>query len=146
NHLNTAAFNTGQLIAGGDLDAAVAEDHLLDAAGAVGLPMDEAILTIRSGFSAGESCPRTTTRQILDRTEALRQVARVAEAADACAWSGHRGKRCYRTLFGAIAVAHELGGPVDLPLSTNRVMVAANTRSRGQTWRALGELTEDRWL
>ncbi len=145
-HLNTAAFNTGQLVAGGELDPMVVEDLLLDAAGAVGLPEGDAVATIRSGFKAAESQPRRTPRQISNRTEALMEVAKVADAADAYGWPGHRGKRCIRMLFGGLVVAHEFGGPTDLPLSINRLAVTANNRSRGQIWRAREELIDDGWF
>lgn len=56
--LNRAAFSLGQLVAGGELTAGVAEARLLSAALAVGLREDESLRTIRSGLEAGKSEPR----------------------------------------------------------------------------------------
>ena len=57
--LNRAAFNLGQLVAGGELEQAEVEAALMDAAKAAGLPEREARKTIASGMSAGEREPRT---------------------------------------------------------------------------------------
>lgn len=56
--LNAAAFNLGQLVAGGQVDRAAAEDALAHAAARAGLPEEEARKTIASGFGAGELQPR----------------------------------------------------------------------------------------
>lgn len=57
--LNRAAFNLGQLAAGGALDQATVEDDLLTAALAVGLGEHEARRTIKSGLDAGAASPRS---------------------------------------------------------------------------------------
>ena len=57
--LNRAAFNLGQLVAGGELEQAEVEAALLDAALAAGLPEREARATIASGMNAGAREPRT---------------------------------------------------------------------------------------
>ncbi len=56
--LNKAAFNLGQLVAGGCLPEAAVTTALADAAGASGLPEREAARTIRSGMTAGARRPR----------------------------------------------------------------------------------------
>ena len=57
--LNRAAFNLGQLVAGGELDAAAVKSTLLSAALVAGLPEQEAKNTIASGMAAGARGPRT---------------------------------------------------------------------------------------
>lgn len=59
NALNRAAFNLGQLVAGGVIDAPTAETALADAARACGLGDREAARTIASGLAAGQRHPRT---------------------------------------------------------------------------------------
>lgn len=56
--LNVAAFNLGQLVGAGVLDAHEATGRLLDAAAACGLGEAEARGTIRSGLEAGSKQPR----------------------------------------------------------------------------------------
>lgn len=56
--LNAAAFNLGQLVGAGVLDAHEATGRLLDAAAACGLGEAEARGTIRSGLEAGSKQPR----------------------------------------------------------------------------------------
>jgi putative DNA primase/helicase len=56
--LNAAAFALGQLVAGGQVDRAAAEEALAHAAAQAGLAGDEAAKTIRSGLDAGERQPR----------------------------------------------------------------------------------------
>lgn len=56
--LNRAAFNTGQLVAGGVLDAATVQSELLSAAMLAGLSEREATSTIASGLKAGARTPR----------------------------------------------------------------------------------------
>ncbi|MFI9552360.1 bifunctional DNA primase/polymerase [Nonomuraea endophytica] len=59
NHtLNAAAFALGQLVASRLLPSDLAEQALLNAAQAVGLPFREAATTIRSGLTAGALQPR----------------------------------------------------------------------------------------
>lgn len=59
NHaLNNAAFNLGQLIAGGELDEDWVRDRLTDVAIAVGLGARETAATIDSGLRAGAHQPR----------------------------------------------------------------------------------------
>lgn len=61
NRLNLAAYRAGQLVAGGLVDQAVAEEHLTAAAVAAGLGVDtprEVEKTIRSGMTAGLARPR----------------------------------------------------------------------------------------
>jgi hypothetical protein len=59
NHtLNRAAFALGQIAGAGVLDADDVESHLRDAASYAGLGEREALLTIRSGLSAGLTRPR----------------------------------------------------------------------------------------
>lgn len=57
--LNRAAFNLGQLVAGGALDAGEVEAELLASARIAGLPEREAVSTIASGMKAGAEKPRT---------------------------------------------------------------------------------------
>jgi len=57
--LNRAAFAVGQLVAGGALDGEAAAAALAGAAGTAGLPEREVSVTIRSGFTAAASSPRT---------------------------------------------------------------------------------------
>ncbi len=59
NRLNEAAFALGQLAAGGELVEGDAEEALVQAALACGLPQAEAIRTMRSGLEAGRSWPRS---------------------------------------------------------------------------------------
>lgn len=60
NHaLNGAAFNLGQLVAGGQLDAHDVASQLLTVAGRIGLTEAEAVATIRSGMASGMTRPRT---------------------------------------------------------------------------------------
>ena len=60
NHtLNTAAFNLGQLVAGGALDRSDVARQLCDVARAIGLDERESLATIRSGLDAGAREPRT---------------------------------------------------------------------------------------
>lgn len=59
NHtLNQAAFNIGQLISGGQLEAISATAELIDAGMAAGLPEREVVMTARSGLDAGQKDPR----------------------------------------------------------------------------------------
>lgn len=59
NHqLNASAFALGQLVAGGELDAAHVEAELVEAAEAAGLPATEAMRTLASGLRAGADHPR----------------------------------------------------------------------------------------
>jgi len=57
--LNRAAFNLGQLVAGGALIADTVRAELLAAASIAGLPESEAAKTIRSGMTAGYERPRS---------------------------------------------------------------------------------------
>lgn len=57
--LNEAAYNLGQLVAGGELAEAAAVAALEHAAAACGLPDREAAATITSGLEAGKRNPRT---------------------------------------------------------------------------------------
>lgn len=57
--LNKAAYNAGQLVAGGALDQSRVESELLSAAGMAGLSEREARATIASGIRAGAKAPRT---------------------------------------------------------------------------------------
>ncbi len=59
NALNRAAFNLGQLVAAGILDAATVTSALTAAAFACGLGDREAARTIASGLAAGQRHPRT---------------------------------------------------------------------------------------
>jgi len=58
NQLNTAAFNLGQLVAGGELDESEVRDKLTDTAVAIGLDEHEAARTVDSGLGAGMLKPR----------------------------------------------------------------------------------------
>jgi hypothetical protein len=59
NHtLNKVAFRLGQIIAGGQLDEGEIEGALVRNAMAVGLGEREAVATVHSGLTAGESSPR----------------------------------------------------------------------------------------
>lgn len=57
--LNTAAFNLGQIVAGGSLDVGDVCRALMDAALATGLTEKEIHATITSGINAGQRTPRT---------------------------------------------------------------------------------------
>uniref|UniRef100_UPI003568D694 phage/plasmid primase, P4 family n=1 Tax=Roseovarius sp. TaxID=1486281 RepID=UPI003568D694 len=56
--LNTAAFNLGQIVAGGSLDEATVKARLSAAAEGIGLEPGETAATINSGFHAGTQTPR----------------------------------------------------------------------------------------
>jgi RecA-family ATPase len=56
--LNAGAFNLAQIIAGGALEETDVRARLLAAALAIGLPEEEALTTIESGFAAGLKFPR----------------------------------------------------------------------------------------
>lgn len=56
--LNRAAYSLGQLVAGGELDRAMVETALLQAARAAGLPERESLRTIESGLKNGAATPR----------------------------------------------------------------------------------------
>lgn len=59
NHtLNTAAFNLGQLVAAGELDAATVTRELTLAATMIGLPPSEITATINSGLNGSSDKPR----------------------------------------------------------------------------------------
>jgi hypothetical protein len=57
--LHLAAFNLGQLAAGGALDAGRTETLLLRAGERIGLPAPEVRRTVASGFRAAAQCPRS---------------------------------------------------------------------------------------
>jgi hypothetical protein len=57
--LNLAAYNLGQLVGAGHLEAGPVIDALYDTAKALGLPAWEVKSTIRSGLDAGTRRPRT---------------------------------------------------------------------------------------
>lgn len=57
--LNTAAFNLGQIVAGGGLDYFAVADALTVVAREIGLDAGEIAPTIRSGLKSGEQHPRT---------------------------------------------------------------------------------------
>jgi hypothetical protein len=59
NTLNIAAFNLGQLVAGGELDRSIVFDLLHSTARGIGLTDEETRRSIESGFRAGERKPRT---------------------------------------------------------------------------------------
>ncbi len=56
--LNVAAYNIGQIVAGGYLNRGQAEAMLLESARRIGLGEGEAAATIRSGLDAGKAKPR----------------------------------------------------------------------------------------
>src|SRR5436190_1578594 len=56
--LNRAAFNLGQIVAGGELDQHTVEAELMNAALAVGLTERESEATVASGLQAGLRLPR----------------------------------------------------------------------------------------
>ena len=56
--LNTAAFNLGQIIAGGALSQCIVTDRLSVAAAGIGLDSGEIAATIKSGLEAGAQTPR----------------------------------------------------------------------------------------
>lgn len=56
--LNAAAFSVGQFVGAGAITRADAENELMAAAAAAGLPDHEARITIKSGLDAGERDPR----------------------------------------------------------------------------------------
>lgn len=62
--LNKAAFAVGSLVAGGELSETHAENVLLDAAQAAGLPEREARRTIMSGMESGQKSPRQAPNKI----------------------------------------------------------------------------------
>lgn len=58
--LNKAAFNLGQLVAGGELPQTTVIDELVRVARNIGLPEKEIERTIRSGLAGGSEQPRAT--------------------------------------------------------------------------------------
>jgi Bifunctional DNA primase/polymerase, N-terminal len=56
------AYRAGRLVAAGELDDAIAERALVDAACAVGLPLGEATHTYKSGAAAGENAGPAAVR------------------------------------------------------------------------------------
>lgn len=68
--LNTAAFNLGTLIGGGELDRTDAESELLAAARSCGLSDQEARRTIASGVASGMERPRQRPPQAVTTTHA----------------------------------------------------------------------------
>jgi putative DNA primase/helicase len=72
--LNRAAFNIGQLVAGGELDGEAARDALMDAALASGLGASESVATIKSGLAAGGRQPRRTPESATTSTPHAAQV------------------------------------------------------------------------
>ncbi|MEJ7763868.1 MAG: bifunctional DNA primase/polymerase [Acidimicrobiales bacterium] len=58
--VNRAAFNLGQLVASGHLEASAVADALLRVAAAIGLTEAEAVPTITSGMATGMRTPRRT--------------------------------------------------------------------------------------
>lgn len=60
--LNASAHALGQLLAGGELDAATVAGMLLATALRIGLTETEAVATIRSGMSAGMTTPRSAAK------------------------------------------------------------------------------------
>jgi len=60
--LNRAAYNLGQLVAGGDLQADIVAEALLRAAAGAGLSGREATATITSGLRSGMTSPRSAPR------------------------------------------------------------------------------------
>jgi hypothetical protein len=62
NRLNTAAFNLGQLVGGGELDEQAIANQLAEVARQIGLPDTEIFKTLRSGLSKGKGQPRRAPR------------------------------------------------------------------------------------
>jgi hypothetical protein len=81
NRLNTAAFRIGQLVADGAIDINAAQNNLMSAAGACGLPPTEAQSTIASGLRSGQQQPRGM-RQIPKLQPVQRPAATTAPAND----------------------------------------------------------------
>jgi len=73
--LNEAAFAVGSLVAGGELSQAHAENVLLDAARAAGLPEREARKTLMSGMGSGEKSPRKAPESTLPQSQWEKEVA-----------------------------------------------------------------------
>ena len=70
--LNKAAFNLGQIVAGGALDQADVRARLTAAAGGIGLCANEIAATIQSGLAAGLQTPRgpkEKANQIIAQTQ-----------------------------------------------------------------------------
>ncbi|BBK44139.1 hypothetical protein STVA_41590 [Allostella vacuolata] len=94
--LNTAAYNLGQLVAGGGLAQAEVERSLMAIAVLIGLDTKEAQATIGSGLKAGAAQPRTAPEP---RPGPPRPAARPAcplypsAAADEEGSGDHRGRR-----------------------------------------------------
>jgi hypothetical protein len=81
--LNTAAFNLGQLVAGGELTVFDARQALEDAAHACGLPAREAEQTIKSGLGAGILEPRTAPEEARRHLHAVPDGAKAPIASPA---------------------------------------------------------------
>ena len=62
--LNRVAYRLGQIVGAGALDEGVVESALVGEAIAIGLGEREAVRTVRSGLTAGESAPRGPSREI----------------------------------------------------------------------------------
>lgn len=79
--LNKAAFNLGQIVAGGALDQADVIARLTVAAQGIGLCANEIAATIQSGLSAGLKTPRGPKEQA-DQTNAHAQIRPSADPVD----------------------------------------------------------------
>ncbi len=66
--LNSAAFNVGQLVAGGEVDEDQMRDALVGAAQAIGLEEREITATLQSGLNGGSSYPRSSPERGAVRT------------------------------------------------------------------------------
>ena len=80
--LNRAAYNLGQLVAGGALEAVRVEAELRAAGEAVGLDAEEIAATIRSGLTAAAAKPRSVPKRTLaQKAKPAPEAAVLREAA-----------------------------------------------------------------
>lgn len=145
---NTAAqgsWKMGGLVAGGELDQDEAEDALVDAAVASGLPQHEALLTVRSCLARGMDHPRSASPPVTSRDEAVSLLDDYEHAVWEMPWPGESGTLCLAVLSVVVELARQAGGPRDVPLGVRRVAAASGIGvSRAAV--ALGLLQEQGYL
>lgn len=108
NTLNAAAFNIGQLVAGGELDHAFAFGELIKAAIECGLSDEEAERTAESGLDAGMDHPRSS-KPLTDDEADLAATWAVVDCPDpALLWAGQPHD------FDLLDYTPEDGGILDL--------------------------------
>lgn len=143
--LYDAAYDVGRLVHGGCLDKDAMWEALLDAALACGLPETEALDAIGSGLVRSEERPRRPAPDITTREEAVALVKDYEDEVIDRPWLGRDGGLLAVVLHVVIALAHEAGGPRDIPLSVRRVAAGA-VITRQRAARALALLRREGYL